>query len=331
MGTAPSRRVTTPAVLQLRVFATAQTLADLAGWLEASGHGRHVTFLASGVPAVPAPAPTPVHKGQLVADIAAPSAHEVLAHVSGLGVETPDIALLRIDEIGPTAPGRGSRSLIWADMLGMAQRNARPFARFLVFMTVAGVIAGYGVITVNSTLIVGAMAVSPDTLPLAAACVGLVGRQWRIAYHSLVTLVVGLAVSGLAAAIIAGLLDVTQNLPPGFSADAAGLSGLVTLEVGTVGVALAAGVAAMLALETRANAAVGVAISVTTIPAAAYLGVALAVDQYSKAGGALAVLGVNVLMLLIAGSATLIVQRWLSRRSVTLAGNAGTAKRGRGA
>jgi hypothetical protein len=39
--------------------------------------------------------------------------------------------------------------------------------------------------------------------------------------------------------------------------------------------AFAAGVAVMLSLETRARAAVGVAISVTTIPAAAYLGVAL--------------------------------------------------------
>jgi hypothetical protein len=79
-------------------------------------------------------------------------------------------------------------------------------------------------------------------------------------------------------------------------------------------VALAAGVAAMLAMETRASSAVGVAISVTTIPAAAYFGVALAVDQFSKADGALAVLGVNVAMLLIGGTATLAVQRWLYQR-----------------
>jgi Domain of unknown function (DUF389) len=40
-------------------------------------------------------------------------------------------------------------------------------------------------------------------------------------------------------------------------------------------IALAAGVAAILFFETRASAAVGVAISVTTIPASAYLGVAI--------------------------------------------------------
>ena len=55
--------------------------------------------------------------------------------------------------------------------------------------------------------------------------------------------------------------------------------------------ALAAGVAGMLALETRASSAVGVAISVTTIPAAAYLGVAVGLGEYATARGALGVLG----------------------------------------
>ncbi|HKE65460.1 MAG TPA: DUF389 domain-containing protein [Micromonosporaceae bacterium] len=79
--------------------------------------------------------------------------------------------------------------------------------------------------------------------------------------------------------------------------------------------ALAAGIAATLSFETRASAAVGVAISVTTIPAAAYVGVAIAVGQPGKAGGALSVLGVNVAMLLVGGSAVLAVQRWLNRRA----------------
>jgi hypothetical protein len=78
-------------------------------------------------------------------------------------------------------------------------------------------------------------------------------------------------------------------------------------------VSLAAGVAGMLAVETRASAAVGVGISITTIPAAAYLGVAAGVGEATKVGGALAVLGVNVLMLLIAGTLTLVLQRRLAQ------------------
>jgi sorbitol-specific phosphotransferase system component IIC len=81
-------------------------------------------------------------------------------------------------------------------------------------------------------------------------------------------------------------------------------------------VALAAGAAGMLALETRASSAVGVAISITTIPAAAYLGVAAGVGEAGKAWGALAVLAVNVFMLLVGGTLTLLVQRWLGQRAV---------------
>ena len=91
-----------------------------------------------------------------------------------------------------------------------------------------------------------------------------------------------------------------------------GLSGLTTVNDSTIGVALAAGVAGMLALETRASSVVGVAISITTIPAAAYLGVAAGLGEATKALGALAVLGVNVAMLVTAGTLTLGVQRWLA-------------------
>jgi uncharacterized hydrophobic protein (TIGR00271 family) len=292
-------------MLQLRVFGESQRLSGLGTWLEDSGHATHTVVV---------PAVNNVHNGLLMSDIEADSATPVLARLDEAGVSHDDVAVVRAEDIGPAVHRGRETSLVWADMLGFARQNARPLARYMVFMVVAGVIAGFGVITVNSTLIVGAMAVSPDTLPLAATCVGLVGARWRLALRSFVTLWFGLALTGAAAGGIAGLLRVIGHLPPGFSAEATGLTGLVTIGVGTVGVALAAGVAAMLALETRASSAVGVANSVTTIPAAAYIGVALAVDQRSKAGGALAVLSINLAMLLVGGVSTLLVQRWLNRR-----------------
>jgi hypothetical protein len=76
----------------------------------------------------------------------------------------------------------------------------------------------------------------------------------------------------------------------------------------------------MLALETRASAAVGVGISITTIPAAAYLGVAGGVGEAHRVPGALAVLGVNVTLVVAAGTATLAVQRWLAGRDGVRAG-----------
>ena len=80
-------------------------------------------------------------------------------------------------------------------------------------------------------------------------------------------------------------------------------------------VALVAGVAGMLALETRASSSVGVAISVTTIPASAYLGVAAGMGEIGKASGALAVLAINVALMVVGGTLTLVVQRATERRA----------------
>jgi uncharacterized membrane protein len=93
------------------------------------------------------------------------------------------------------------------------------------------------------------------------------------------------------------------------------LGGLATVNHETIAVALVAGIAGMLALETRASAAVGVAVSVTTIPAAAYLGVATGIGELGSAMGALGVLGMNVLMMVVGASGTLAVQRALNRRA----------------
>jgi uncharacterized hydrophobic protein (TIGR00271 family) len=291
-------------MLHLRIYGPSGAMAEVGQGLDGGGAVRHLA-LAPGV--------RPGH-ALLTAEVSADSADDVLDFLLAHGVAPEDIALARLDEIGPVAPGGFGTALIWADVLGQARRNARAVSRYLVFMTVAGVIAAFGVINLNSTLIVGAMAVSPDTLPVAAACVGLVSRRISLARRAIVTLVVGLAVTCLAATAVTLFLDFFDFLPSGFVVDQSALSGLATVNSATVGVALAAGVAGMLAFETRASSAVGVAISVTTIPAAAYLGVAAEAGQLDKAGGALAVLGVNVALLLVAGTSTLIVQRWLAER-----------------
>ena len=166
--------------------------------------------------------------------------------------------------------------MVWADVMGTAWLNARPLARYLAFMVVAGVIASYGVVDNNGILIVGAMAVSPDLLPITAIAVGIVGRQAQLAGRALLTLALGLAAAGLAAAVSTFIQDHLGFIPSGYGIRATGvLTGLTTISNETVAVAFVAGVAGMLALETRASSGVGVAISVTTIPAVGYFGVAV--------------------------------------------------------
>lgn len=180
-------------------------------------------------------------------------------------------------------------------------------------MGAAGVIAAFGVLTRNTILIVGAMAISPDLLPLCATCVGVVDRRFRLAGRAALALAIGLAAAALTAFAVTAILRRGGYEQAQRAIGDGGLGVLPTVNVATVVVALVAGAVGILAFETRSASAVGVAISVTTIPAAAYLGVAAAVRDSYGARGAAEVLAVNVGMLLVAGTLTLVVQR-LSRR-----------------
>jgi uncharacterized hydrophobic protein (TIGR00271 family) len=241
----------------------------------------------------------------------------VLERLHGLGVPDSSVTLMRVDVVGRAARGQVETGLVWEDVLGMAWLYSRPLARYLTFMVVAGVIASYGVIDQNEILIVGAMAVSPDLLPIVAVAVGVVGRRPQLAGRALATLAVGLAATSIAAALCTFAQDQLDLIPSGFDLKEVGVLGsLVDVNDETIVVALVAGIAGMLALETRASSGVGVAISVTTIPAAAYLGVAAGLGELSEAGGALGVLAMNVAMLVVGASAALALQRTLMDRAV---------------
>jgi uncharacterized hydrophobic protein (TIGR00271 family) len=251
----------------------------------------------------------------VTADLAPDAADAALEALRELGIPSGDVWLLRLDGMQPARRRRAGSAVVWADLLGQAGQYARPIGRYAVFMVVAGIIAAYGVIYANGILIVGAMAVSPDFLPTASICIGLVAGRGGLAARAFATLVLGLAFAGLAAGLLTAALDLLGVLPGSFEVGENGLSGLTTVNSSTIVVAFVAGVAGTLALQTRASAAVGVAISVTTIPASAYLGVAAGEGEVGKAAGALAVLGINVAMLVAGGSLTLVAQQALSRRA----------------
>jgi uncharacterized hydrophobic protein (TIGR00271 family) len=294
-------------MLHLRVFGAAPVMERVAERVAALPGAEHVTRADAGNGA---------GQALVTADVDADAADAALQALSRLGVPAEDVWLLRLEGLQPGRLGRrrASSAVVWADLLGQAGEQARPVARFLILMAVAGVIAAYGVIYDNSILIVGAMAVSPDFLPIAATCIGLVARRPRLVGRAFWTLTAGLATTGVVAGTLTVLLDVLDLLPSSFHVGESGLAGLTTVNSSTIVVALVAGVAGILALETRASAAVGVAISVTTIPASAYLGVAVGVGEVGKASGAAAVLGINVAMLLVGGSLTLVTQQALTRR-----------------
>jgi uncharacterized hydrophobic protein (TIGR00271 family) len=255
----------------------------------------------------------------LAADVVPSVADRVVELIRGWGVADADYLLIRQEVVAPH-PVHGrlpAGDFAWIEVIGEARAHSRPLGRYLALMAVAAVIAGVGVITDNPILIVGAMAVSPDLLPICAACVGFVARRLPLALRSLGTLVLGIFLTWAVAALVAWGLQVGGILSSDFEVHDTALHGLNHIDYSTILVALAAGVAAMLSFETRAAAAVGVAISVTTIPASALFGVSLGLGEVGVSWGAAGVLGVNVVVLLLSGTATLAVQRQLAARATT--------------
>ncbi|HEX5712818.1 MAG TPA: DUF389 domain-containing protein [Solirubrobacterales bacterium] len=254
-----------------------------------------------------------------VADVEPAAADRLVAEIVALGIPVDDYVLAKVDVVAPLHSHRAGEieGFAWVEVLGQARVNSRPLARYLALISVAAALAALGVIESSSILIVGAMAVSPDLLPICATCVGLVAGRRRLAQRSFVTLWLGLALVVVVAAVLSFLLKAGGFLPDGFTVEDSTLSNLATTDYSTVLIALAAGIAAMLSFETRTAAAVGVAISVTTMPASAYLGVALGAGGSDEAAGALLVLAINVVLLILSGSLTLLLQRWLPNRSRT--------------
>jgi uncharacterized hydrophobic protein (TIGR00271 family) len=283
-------------MLQLRVYGDSPALAPVADKLEEVRGVRHVSLTGgrSGGASL------------LTADLSSDAADDVIATLHGLGVAADDLALVRLETVGPAVDE--PLALVWADVLAQAHARARAPIRYFVLMGVAGVIAGVGVIKLSAILIVGAMAISPDLLPVTAACTGIVLRRWRLVLRGLGALIAGLVATCILAVAVTALLDALGALPDGFTV-AQVPAAQTHVSWATIFVALAAGMAGMLAVETRANASVGVAISVTTIPASAYLGVALAVGQLDKSWSALGVLAVNISMMVVGGSLVLGIQR----------------------
>ena len=256
-----------------------------------------------------------------VADVEPSCADRLVEEIDRMGIHVDDYVLTKVEVVAPQHYHRhgegGADGFAWVEVLGPALANSRPLARYLALINVAAVIAALGVITSSSILIVGAMAVSPDLLPICATCVGLARGNHDLAGKAFGTLSLGLGLVVVTAMVLAALLSLFGFLPDGFEVEQSSLSTLAKTDYSTVLIALAAGVAGMLSFETRASAAVGVAISVTTIPASAYLGVALGAGGIEHALGALVVLVVNVALLIVGGTMTLLVQRWIPNRSGT--------------
>ena len=237
--------------------------------------------------------------------------HQGVHHEGAITIETADAvvsdAAARADA---RAPGEGGDALIWEQVEARARAEAAPTASYLVFISVAAVIAVIGILLDSPILIVGAMVVGPEYGPIAATCVALARRRWRTGCAAGSWLLLGLGVATLASFVATVVFRATGLAGDGFDLTDRELTAFISHPDGLGAVVAAlAGVVGMLSLtESRSGSLVGVLVSVTTIPAVANVGAAAAYGHWGELGGAATQLGVNVLGLLIAGIVTLLVQ-----------------------
>ena len=208
------------------------------------------------------------------------------------------------------AHGSAADAVIWEEIEARTSESAELSLSFAAFMVLATLIAAIGILTDSQILIIGAMVVGPEFGPLAGFCVALVERRPDLAKRSFKALVVGFPLAIVVTVAVVLILQGFDQTPKTIDAQGRATFFIAHPDVFSVLVALIAGTAGLLSLTTaKSGALMGVLISVTTIPAAANVGVALAYADPSEFRGALAQLGLNLFCIVVAGSATLAVQR----------------------
>jgi uncharacterized hydrophobic protein (TIGR00271 family) len=258
-------------------------------------------------------------------DVRDENANLVLAAFRDLGLDRAGVICVdRVDAALTSQPLMGGdhgalrrESVpVWEMVEAVIHAGQEYAPSFYILLTIAGLIGAVGLITNSQVLIVAAMVVGPEYNAIIGVASGVSKRDkgavrdglfallWGFLAAIIVTLLFGFAVRGSGntpTAFLAGIRPVADfvNTPDEFSVIVAVLAGIV-------------GVVSL--TESRANALIGVFISVTTIPAAASVGVSIAYTSWSEAGGSALQLVLNVVLLILVGAAGLSMQRRIWRR-----------------
>jgi uncharacterized hydrophobic protein (TIGR00271 family) len=262
-------------------------------------------------------------EGDLVScDVAREDATRLLGELRALGLEERgSIAAEYVDvslsqgarDAELAAEGSPADAVVWEDVEGRVLESATLSVSFLILMTIATMIGAIGILTDSIVLIIGAMVVGPEYGPLAGISVAVVEGRHRLAGKSLQAILVGFPLGIVSAAALTALLRLIGIAPSVLLPEEHEL----TLFIAdpnwySVIVAVLAGVVGMLALVgAKSGVLVGVLISVTTIPAAANVGVAAVYGDWESVQGAATQLVINVLAIVLSGISVL----WMIKRN----------------
>jgi uncharacterized hydrophobic protein (TIGR00271 family) len=256
----------------------------------------------------------------ILADVAREDASVVIADLRHLGIaECGSISIDAIDtqvsqaslDAERAAVGSPADAVIWEEVSHRTSEDSTLSATFLAFMVLAMLIVAVGIFLDSAILVVGGMVVGPEFGPIAALCVALVQRRGDLAWRSSAALLVGFPVGIAVTVLVVWIFKETGVTPATFTDEDHGLSrSIANPDFLAFFVAFCAGAVGMLSLTTaKSGALIGVLISVTTLPAASNVAVALVYGDGDSWRGSLQQLALNIAGLHLAGVATLMIQR----------------------
>lgn len=258
----------------------------------------------------------------ILCDVAREDASVVIGDLRELDIDVEgSIAMEEIDseisvaalEAEEAAAGLPSDAVVWEEVEARTSENTELSASFVAFMVLAMLIAAVGILTDQVILIIGAMVVGPEFGPIAGLCVALVHLRRDLARRSFIALAVGFPAGITATFVLTLALEGLGLIPEEFAQEGHPFTEFISSpDLFSFLVAYFAGVAGVLSLTSaKSGALIGVLISVTTIPAAANIGVAAALGDGAEWVGAMGQLSLNLSAIVLAGVGTLFLQRLL--------------------
>lgn len=297
-------------MLHLRVTCPSQTTNAVLDRLRSEPGTVHLTVVRGAVVDPP---------GDLIeAEVAREAADEVLTALCELGVDhTGGIALYPLDTVlsdaadaaERAAPGDPADAVVWDELIERTGGDSRLTFTFLALLTLACLIAVVGVVTDSPVTVVGAMVLGPEFGPLAAMAVGLVLRRGDLIRRAALALGVGFPLAMLIGAAGALLGEWVGLIEVGVLRSLKQVDFIYQVGPFSLILALLAGAAGMLSLTSgRSSALIGVFISVTTVPAAAFAVVAATTGTWRTAMESAVQLLVNLSGITAAGVLVLLLR-----------------------
>lgn len=263
-------------------------------------------------------------------DLMTASANDVLRQLRTFGLDRESsVSIQAVDAVladEATLAGRarldrrrrfyhGERAPVWDLVQTRIAEGAEYAPSFFALLVFAGLIGACGILINSQILIVGAMVVGPEYNAIISVANGIDRRNSNAIVRGIIVLVVGFVLAIGVTLLFALCIKWSGLTPNPYLRGLRPVSDLINSpNVFSVVVAVVAGLVGVVSMTlSKTGALIGVFISVTTIPAAADIGVSLAYGSWHEAVGSTEQLLLNVGLLIVVGAVALRGQRLLWR------------------